>query len=1022
MKRILFLVIFTIIAMQGFSQKKNVLFIAVDDLKPLIGAFGDTYAITPNIDQLAQKGFLFKNAYAQQAVCAPSRASMLTGLRPDRTKVWDLKTRIRSKNPNVVTLPQVFKQNGYITYAVGKIFDPRSVDKQHDSRSWSIPYVSPEKLDGPDPKPALGYYLSDKNLAKVKFYEGLAEAKGMKGSARYKFISGNFKPSTEMADVPDEAYVDGRITMDALKKLNKFAKQDKPFMLMVGFKRPHLPFVAPTKYWNMYKRKDVPVAKSQKHSRGGPEVAYHKSPELKSYTDIPEAFDQFGELNIDKQRELIHGYYAATSYVDALIGRILKKLKETGLDKNTIIVLWGDHGFHLGDHGLWTKHTNFEQATHLPLIIADPDYKPGKTDIPVESLDIFPTVCELTGVKPAKGIQGKSLVPFLNESTPEQKFAISQWPTRGQKGGMGYSIRTKNYRYTEWYKAYRSTLQRSDKNIIAMELYDYEKDPLETRNQAKNKKYAVVLKELQKKLHNFLDNQMLQKTDATPGIMAVTANETAGQPKGVPIRKTVEKNFKPGSVYIGCTIANQDIPGDKTKLLAQQFSYTTPANAVKESAVHPKPGVWNWNKIDKVMRFATRNNMAVRLHGPVSPQCSNWAKEDKRTKDELLQNMTEYMTAECKHFKGNKTVKWMDVVNETVAQGGEWFGPKPGTDQWENPWLKIGMNQDGIPVYIVKAFEIATTEADPNIKLVYNQHLTMEPAVWDRIKSTVLYLKKKGFRVDAIGWQAHLKDNDNVGLDPEALKYLGELIDWTHSQGMEFHVTEMDYKLKGDFDETNAQKQAFAVTNVLKVLLSKRNSGVVTFNFWGLQDGNTKFSDGYRNLFDEQLKAKPVFYATQKTLENPDDLKLLFNIPEQPVTGADFDGGLIKNGSFEDNFNGWSKWGETDIDNDAHTGEFCAVLGPKTGVKQTIKNLKPNTKYLLSAYMKNDPGDKIVLKVTIEGEPKPKTTKFEGAGYEKVELTFTTSGKKSIVVLLQKFGNTDKGKSRVDDVSLVVVQ
>jgi hypothetical protein len=298
----------------------------------------------------------------------------------------------------------------------------------------------------------------------------------------------------------------------------------------------------------------------------------------------------------------------------------------------------------------------------------------------------------------------------------------------------------------------------------------------------------------------------------------------------------------------------------------------------------------------------------------------------------------------------------------------------------------------------------------------------MEPAVWDRIKSTVLYLKKKGVRVDAIGWQAHLKDNDNVGLDPEALKYLGELIDWTHSQGMEFHVTEMDYKLKGDFDETNAQKQAFAVTNVLKVLLSKRNSGVVTFNFWGLQDGNTKFSDGYRNLFDEQLKAKPVFYATQKTLENPDDLKLLFNIPEQPVTGADFDGGLIKNGSFEDNFNGWSKWGETDIDNDAHTGEFCAVLGSKTGVKQTIKNLNPNTKYLLSAYMKNDPGDKIVLKVTIEGEPKPKTTKFEGAGYEKVELTFTTSGKKSIVVLLQKFGNTDKGKSRVDDVSLVVVQ
>jgi len=1024
MKRFILLILTVLFSLHGFTQKKNILFIAVDDLKPLIGAYGDAFAITPNIDRLAERGFLFENAYTQQAVCAPSRASMLIGLRPDRTKVWDLKTKIRAMNPDVITLGQVFKGSGYETYAIGKIFDPRSVDKGHDARSWTIKYIPPDKLKGTGPNPALGSYQLKENVAKVSFYEKMAAAKGLTGKARYKFVADNFKPATEKADVADDAYVDGRIANEALKKLDLFAKEDKPFLLMVGFKKPHLPFVAPAKYWDMYKRKDIPLAKFQKHSKGGPSLAYHNNPEIRSYTDIPEAFDQNGKIIKDKQIELIHGYYAATTYIDAQIGKLLDKLKDTGLARNTIIVLWGDHGFHLGDHGLWTKHTNFEQATRLPLIIADPDYDPGRTDIPVESVDIFPTVCELTGVKPAKGIQGNSLVPFLKGGTSEQTYAISQWPTRGYKGGMGYSIRTKRYRYTEWYKAYNSSMPRSDKNIVATELYDYESDPLETKNLVKNKDYAGIVREHRKLLHDFLDSQVTGVAGAVSGVFTATANEISGKPKGTPIRQIVKENFKPGSVYIGCTLSFRDIPGPKSNLLADQFSYTTPANAVKQHAVHPTPDKWDWSKIDKLIRFTKKNEMVVRLHGPVSPQCSPWAKEDHRTAEELLKNMTEYMTAECEHFIGSKTVKWMDVVNETVDTGGKWFGPKPGTDKWENPWLKIGLNADGIPVYIVKAFEIATAKTDPNIKLVYNQHLTMEPAVWEKVKSTVMYLKKKGLRVDAIGWQAHLKEHDNVGLDPKALKYLGELIDWTHKHGMEFHVTEIDYNMEGTYDDAAAKKQALAYTNVLKVLLSKRDQGVVAYNIWGLADGTGKYANGHRYIFDEELRAKPVFYAIQKTLENPDDLDLIFDISKTESVSSDkFNGGLIKNGSFEEDMKSWKKWGsaEVDFDGNQHSGEKAMALSPKSGIKQIVR-LEPNSNYLLTAWVKCEEGDNVTVKIKLNGQKKPVSKQSAATNYKQVSIPFNTGNNKEVTVYVQKWRDTDKGLSWADDISLKKTQ
>ena len=855
-----------------FPQQRNVLFILVDDLKPLLGAYGDPFAVTPNIDRLAARGFVFEQAYTQQAVCAPSRASMLTGYRPDRTRVWDLKTQIRDRNPDIVTLPQLFLRNGYATYGIGKVFDPRSVDRGHDRRSWSIPYVSPMELITYEPKPKLGYYQSPEHIEKVRFYEGIAVARGLKGGKMQAFVRSRYKPATERCNVPDEAYLDGAFAVEAVQKIDLFAKEGKPFLLMVGFKKPHLPFVAPEKYWRLYERDKIPLARFQRHAKGSPELAYHNNSELRSYTDIPEAFDEYGRLDPEKQRELIHGYYACVSYVDAQIGKLLDRLEKDGLLDNTIVVLWGDHGWHLGDHGLWNKHTNFEQATRLPLIIAAPGIKPGRIDIPVESVDIFPTVCELADIPLPEDIDGESLLPLMQGQQSGRDYAISQWPTRGHRQGMGYSLRTFRYRYTEWYADYRSTSPRMGHTPIARELYDYQEDPLETRNLVKNKRYGAVVDELQQKLHAFLDRQVSEEEKTATSLLS---GEKPGQPRGEALKVLAARNLGP-EFYIGATLYFQDLNTPKADLLVQQFNYTTPANAAKQSIVHPEPGKWEWGKIDKMVRFAEKHGLAVRIHGPVSPQCSRWAKDDARTPEELERNMTEYMTALCEHFRDNPTVHWMDVVNETVDEKGAWFGPKKGNDKWENPWLAIGLNEDSIPLYIVRAFAIATAKADPRIKLVYNQHLGMQPQVWERVKRTVLYLKDKGYRVDAIGWQAHLRDRDDLALDPDALAYLDSLIRWTHAHGMEFHITEFDYRQTGEWTSQKARKQAAVYGNVLKVLLRHRHEGAVVWNTWGLADGHNRYTDGHRYMFDEKLRAKPAYYELQRILEHPEDLEPVF--------------------------------------------------------------------------------------------------------------------------------------------------
>jgi iduronate 2-sulfatase len=509
------------------EKKMNVLFIAVDDLKPILGCYGDKLVKTPNIDRLAKRGTIFMMNYCQQAVSGPTRASLMTGLRPDKTRVWDLATKMRDVNPDILSMPQYFISKGFQTAGIGKIYDSRCVDDDLDKPSWSIPYYKGSDTYFPKStgRPESGYQLPE-TKAKFSKFRAEGQARGLKGTELNDFIAKNVKPSVESADVPDNAYNDGVNALHARDILVQLSKGGKPFFLAVGFLKPHLPFVAPKKYWDLYKRDEMPLAPFREKAKNGPDIGYHTAAELYAYSDIPPiasfSDQKVGmDLPVDKQKELIHGYYAATSYTDAQIGILLNALDSLGLSKNTIIVLWGDHGWHLGDHNLWCKHTNFEQATHAPLLISAPGIKPSITYSPTEFVDIFPTLCDLSGLNIPAHLDGKSLVSVMKDPEKSVKdFAVSQYPRPANKienarlgwskgEYMGYSIRTGQYRYTIWLKDYyRSSKPFRRGLIVASELYDYKIDPNETVNVAGESDYTEVLKDMQTKIEGFLRSQV----------------------------------------------------------------------------------------------------------------------------------------------------------------------------------------------------------------------------------------------------------------------------------------------------------------------------------------------------------------------------------------------------------------------------------------------------------------------------------------------------------------------------------
>ncbi len=506
------------------SQKPNVLFLVVDDLRPELGCYGKDYIKSPNIDRLAKAGMVFNRAYCQQAVCSPSRSSVMTGTRPDTTKVWDLVTHFRDALPDVVTLGQCFRQNGYFVQGMGKIYHG-GLD---DSPTWSVPWQNPKApvyalpedaalvggnaepvdQDGPDNKgTASGSYSLPKTNASAQSAGGSnstgkkskKKGKGKKATDGTQGTADRSKtnsrgPIYECADVPDNTFEDGKVADLAVKTLQEISKKSEPFFLAVGFRKPHLPWVAPKKYWDLYDPAKIALAPNPFLPVDAPSYAVLPNDgEVRAYKGVPAS----GHIPDEIAHKLKQGYFAGVSYSDAQIGRVIAELDRLGLRGNTIIVLWGDHGWKLGEHDAWGKHSNVENDVNAPLIFSAPGMKAvgAHTDALVEFVDIYPTLCELSGLPLPGHLEGTSLKPLLDDPKHSWKSAaFSQYPRPGGKTSsgplMGYTMRTDRYRFTVW--AGRDDHTKMD----ATELYDHFTDPQENTNLAKHAEQAVTVEHL----------------------------------------------------------------------------------------------------------------------------------------------------------------------------------------------------------------------------------------------------------------------------------------------------------------------------------------------------------------------------------------------------------------------------------------------------------------------------------------------------------------------------------------------
>ncbi|XP_003387744.1 PREDICTED: iduronate 2-sulfatase-like [Amphimedon queenslandica] len=489
---IIFILLGALIFTSGASGKKNVLFFAVDDLRPQLNAYGVDFITSPNIDALASKSMLFERAYCQIAVCSPSRASLLTGRRPDTNHVWQIAAdeywRTVPDATNATTIPQYFKENGYLSIGMGKIFHPGPPSGYDDYKySWS-----------PEGRP---------------YFHAKEDSSIAKGAAWYSF------------DEPDNKRVDGQIADNAVNVLQQIKKNrtegdDRPFFVAVGFHKPHLPFYCSSKYYDLYPSiEDTKLPENPDVPKGMPDVAFTIWKELKDYSDIKAIInetlcDTDAEASIygkechvpdNKMKELRRAYYSCVSFTDAQIGRVIKELDAQGFADDTIIILWGDHGWQLGEHNQWGKCTNFEDATHVPFLL----HVPGVTDngmttkALVELIDIFPSLTELAGLEvppmctknsptSIACVEGSSVVPLLsNPNAQWKKGSFSQYPRPSTQGlpeipgkppfdpseklesVMGYTVRTDKYRFTEWYKFNRNTSTPNFNDIWGTELYDH---------------------------------------------------------------------------------------------------------------------------------------------------------------------------------------------------------------------------------------------------------------------------------------------------------------------------------------------------------------------------------------------------------------------------------------------------------------------------------------------------------------------------------------------------------------------
>ena len=501
------------------NQKKNVLFIAVDDLRPQLNAYGYNYISSPNIDGLAAKSILFERAYCQVAVCSPSRASLLTGRRPDTNHVWTVSDdeywRTVPDATNATTIPQYFKDNGYVSIGMGKIFHPGAPGGNNDEQySWS-----PEGLP---------------------YYDSREQVPAAGGVSWYSL------------DYEDNQLSDGKLADRAVSVLQELKQNEtngdtRPFFLAVGFHKPHLPFYCPLRYYNLYPPEEILMPENPDAPVGMPEIAWSVAGELRNYNDItirplcrqnPQIAisGDVCRISANLTRELRRGYYACVSYIDAQVGRIVTELESQGFGNDTVIVFWGDHGWQLGEHNEWSKNTNFEDATRVPFMIRVPGVTDSgiRTSALVELIDIFPSLTELAGIdvppmcnqnsgKSIACVEGTSVVPLLKDPNREwKKGAFSQFPRpaagllviTGQppfedgnnENVMGYSVRVDKYRFTEWYYFNRTTSTPNFTDIWGTELYNHTHENYffndENINLANDPDMASIVTELRSVLQN----------------------------------------------------------------------------------------------------------------------------------------------------------------------------------------------------------------------------------------------------------------------------------------------------------------------------------------------------------------------------------------------------------------------------------------------------------------------------------------------------------------------------------------
>jgi iduronate 2-sulfatase len=430
MKHLLLLTVFALCFITNNSAQKkepNVLIFLVDDLRTDLGCYENNVVKSPNIDALAKEGVLFENAYCQQSVCAPSRMSLLSGLRPETIGIYDIYTPFRPGNEDVVTMPQLFMQNGYKTVSIGKVYH----HSQDDIENWSIYF--PKEPNA---------YVKPETIERVLGLKKEANAKGLKGKAYRQYVKG---PAFENAEVSDEGYKDGRSAKNAIETLHEI--KDEKFFMVVGLSKPHLPFNAPKKYWDLYDKDDFEIP-SKDEPKGMYENALTNWGELRAYSNIPKE----GNVDDNLSKDLKHGYYACVSYVDAQLGKVMKTLDELDLRKNTIVLLMSDHGWKLGEYSAWCKHTNFELDVNVPLIFSrEKGYKErvtnAKTKVPVENTDVFPTLAEICGFEYPK-MDGQSIKKLLDN--PGLKWTKGAYSIYPRKGVMGCTCTDGAWRYTEW--------------------------------------------------------------------------------------------------------------------------------------------------------------------------------------------------------------------------------------------------------------------------------------------------------------------------------------------------------------------------------------------------------------------------------------------------------------------------------------------------------------------------------------------------------------------------------------------